>query len=309
MNSHDSPFTLSFLDGASHVAVMEVYSDASEIGGHLAIGSLLFRKKNIKPFEKRWRAMLRKYQISHYHMTDCNVGRGPFEGKDEAECDKCAREAIAIILEFATQGCIFSVKKSDFNEIVTERGVMPNPFTLGVWFTLFDLRNWADNNDPNARISYLFEAGDDHQKDANNLLIGVAEQPERVAAFHYRNHAFVPKMLSMPAQAADILAWHGAKHNHRRSEGNYRLRGDFNEIITKLHVTDGDHDPERLRNIVKVAEERAGKYGNEIAGLAFRMTESNAHRLWGRLSEIFMRDGDPASALQEFLSRPPLDEI
>jgi hypothetical protein len=290
------------------VAVMEVYSDASEIGGHLAIGTLLFRKKNIKPFEKKWRAMLRKYDITYFHMTDCNATppRGPHKHQTEKECDACAREAIAIILEFATKGCIFSVKKSDFYEIITERGIMPNPFTLGAWFTLFDIRNWADHRDPIARISYVFEAGDEHQKDANALLTGIAEQPERAEAFRYRNHAFVPKISSYPAQAADILAWHGAKHIHRRSAGNYRLRGDFNEIITKLHVTDGYHEPQWLQQLVEVAKRRAGKYGNELAGLAFRLTEANARQLSSRFAEILSRDGDLAKGLKEFLELPEL---
>lgn len=303
MTSYDSPFSMSFFAGTSHVAVMEVYADASEIGGHLAIGSLLFRKRDIKPFEKKWRGMLRKYGLTHFHMTDCNSQKGEFEGKGK-DCDACAREAIAILLEFAAKGCIFSVKKSDFNEIITKRGVMPNPFTLGVWFTLFDLRTWADAHDPEARISYLFEAGDDHQKDANTLLLGIGEDQERARAFRYRNHAFVPKVLSMPAQAADILAWHGAKHIHRKSEGNQRLRGDFNEIITKLHVTEGHHDPNWLRHIVKTSHERAGKYGNEIAGIAFRMTEGTAHQYLNRLKEIFARDGNPDASMKAFLDRP-----
>jgi hypothetical protein len=284
---------------------MEVYSDASKIGGHLAIGSLLFRKKNIRPFEKKWRAMLRKYGISHFHMTDCNATppQGPHKDQTEEECDACAREAIAIILEFATKGCIFSVKKSDFYEIITKRGIMPNPFTLGVWFTLLDIRNWAELSDPIARISYVFEAGDDHQKDANALLTGVAEQPERAIAYRYRNHAFVPKIASCPAQAADILAWHGAKHIHRKSEGNYKLRGDFNEIITKLHVTDGYHDPAWLHQLVQVAEKRGGKYGNEIAGLAFRLTEANTRQVSRNLAEVLSREGDIIGNLQDWFSR------
>jgi hypothetical protein len=309
MTSAESPFTLSCFDGTDVVAVMEVYSDASEIGDHLAIGALLFRKKDIKPFEKKWRAMLRKYDIAFFHMTDCNASppRGPFKGKTEGECDDCAREAIAIILEFAKRGAIFAVSKSDFNEIIGERGMMPNPFTMCAWWILFDIAAWAEANDPIARISYIFEAGDDHQKDANTMLDGVAENPERVAMFRYRNHAFLPKRITYPAQAADILAWHGAKHLHRRTQGNYRLRGDFDAIISKLHVTDGNLDRQRLKDLVGIATERGGKYGNELVGLAFRATEANLPRVTKQFMEVLAREGDREAGLKDFLERAGIE--
>lgn len=298
MSAHDSfcPFGLSFFESSTHVAVMEVYSDASEIEGHFSIGSLLFRKKNIKLFNKKWRAMLRKHRIPYFHMTDCNVGEGVYKGKSDDECDVCARDAISILLEFATKGAIFSVKVSDFYDVIGERGVMPNPFTLGAWFTIFDIRHWADENDPIARISYAFEAGDDHQKDVNALFRAIQDDPRRKASARYRNHAFVPKE-SYPSQAADILAWHGAKHQHRRERDKekFRLRGDFNAIITKLHVTDGNHERAWLQTIVEVAEKHT--LGSEIAGLAFRMHSQNAEQIARRVARILSEDPKGAEKL------------
>lgn len=269
--------------------VMEVYSDASENGDYLSVGSLLFRKKNIRSFEKKWRSMLREFDIEYFHMTDCNSQRGPYSQMSHDECDRCARMAISIILEFAASGTIFSIKKQDFYDIITERGIMPNPFTLGVWFTLHDIRHWGDENDPTARISYIFEAGDKHQPDANMLFAAISADAERRNRFRYKSHAFLPKRISLPTQAADILAWHGAKHAHRRNQGNFRLRGDFDAIISKLRVTDGYHDPKVLRGLIEVAERHAGKFGNEIAGVAFRYTDSNSSQMNLRLAEILSR--------------------
>jgi hypothetical protein len=292
-----SPYEISFFEGSSHVAVMEVYSDASENSGHFSIGSLLFRKKNIRPFNKKWRAMLRKHGIDHFHMTDCNVQKGEFKGKSRDECDACAREAISILLEFAIKGSIFSVKMSDFYEVIGERGVMPNPFTLGAWHTIFDIRYWADQNDPVARISYIFEAGDEHQKDVNSLFRGVREDPDRTANARYRNHAFVPKELSYPAQAADILAWHGAKHQHRkeRDKDKFRLRGDFNAIITKLHVTDGNHGRAWLQKLAEIGNEHMPS--SEVAGLAFRAHSGNRLQIARRVAEIIVEDPEVAKRI------------
>lgn len=267
---YESPYDLSCFDRVDIVAVMEAFADASEMDGHLSVGALLFRKKNIKPFEKEWRGMLRKYGLTHFHMTDCNAGRDEYEGLSDPECDECARCAIALILKYAVKGTIFSVRKSDFYEIVTKNGIVPNPFTLGVWIVLFDIWRWANENDPKARISYVFESGDEHQHDADRLLNGIAADPDRRARFHYRVHAFLPKLSSLPTQASDILAWHGAKHTGRIAAGNHRLRGDFQAIVSQLRVADAYYDREKLKSIVGIAERTAGPRGNEIAGVANR---------------------------------------
>lgn len=218
--SFDSPYALSYFDGTDLVAVTQVYADASEIGGYLSVGAIVFRKKYINAFEKEWRAMLRRYGLTYFHMTDCNAGKGEYSALSDEECDSCARLAIKIILKYASSGTIFSVKQSDFYEIITKKGISPNPFTFGAWRMLFDVAHWADDNDPSARITYIFEAGDDHQSDANIMFSSILEDAERCSRFRYRGHAFLPKKTSLPTQAADILAWHGAKHAHRKSLGN-----------------------------------------------------------------------------------------
>lgn len=291
MIEYDScPFELSIFAETDQVAVMEVYSDASTIGGHFSIGSLLFRKKNIRPFNAKWRAMLRRYQLEYFHMTDCNAGKGPFKQLSREDCDNCAREAISCILEFATKGSIFSIKISDFEQVIGNKGVMPNPFTLGAWYTIFDIRHWADKHDPHARISYVFEAGDLHQTDVNTLFKAVRDDPERRNSARYRTHAFVPKLDSLPSQAADILAWHGAKHQHRkeRDKESVRYRGDFNEIVSKLRVTDGHHDRAWLQNIVEIADKHS--LGGEIAGLAFRMHSENQKHITKQIAKVISKE-------------------
>src|SRR4051794_29974831 len=111
---------------------MEGLFDASEAGGIVGVGGYLFRKKNLKPFERQWRRMLNKYGLDHFHMTDCNakVPAGPFKdaGMDKDDCDDAARLAIAAIKEHATHGFSAAVGVDDFNEILGPKSVMTNPF-------------------------------------------------------------------------------------------------------------------------------------------------------------------------------------
>lgn len=292
----NSLYDLSYFDGASAVVVMVSYYDASEIGDHLAIGGLLFRKKNIKPFEKEWRAMLRKHGLTHFHMTDCNAGEGEYKTLERDERDASAREAIRLIIKYATKGVIFSVSKTDFAEIIGSNGFMPNPFTLGAWYSLFDTRYYADTNDTKARIAYVFESGDDHQSDAENLLTGISEEPTRAESFYYYGHAFLPKRTSLPTQAADILAWHGAKQADRVDRGHERLRGDFQEIVTKLHVSNGRHEREWLHRLVATTRRLQDKdiggrrikpeHWDEYVRLSFLMNRGNAHQALARAKEL-----------------------
>ena len=93
---------------------------------------------------------------------------------------------------------------------------------------------WAIENDPTARIFYVFEAGDDHQADANKFMQAISDSPNRRAMFRYEDHAFVTKKGSKPTQAADILAWHACKQWDRENRNIFQMRGDFYELASKV---------------------------------------------------------------------------
>lgn len=269
------------------MAVTNVYSDASTIQGYTSVASLIFRKRHLRPFEKAWGAMLRKYGLSHFHMTDCNAAGGEFQHWPDEKRDECARIAIELLTQYPMKGIAFTIRNQDFEEIVTSEGIMPNPVTLGVWATLFSVRAWADEFDPAARISYLFESGDNEQGSINNLMNSVAEDENRRRNSRYRTHDFVPKLGSFPTQAADILAWHAAKNAKRRDNGQ-RMRGDFHAIVSKLIVADDYHDRAWLKHLVDIAKKHAGKDGNRLAGAAFLYNKFNAPRMEERFRDIVL---------------------
>lgn len=283
MTSYDSsPFSLSIFDQTNIMAVIEIFSDGSNMAGYTSVASLIFRKKHLKPFEKEWDKMRRRFGISHFHMTDCSAARKEFEGWTFEQRDACAREAISILVKYPLKGMAFTVKNQDFYDIIGENGIMPNPITLGVWATLFDVRHWADTNYPDSRISYIFESGDSEQPSINNLLNSIAEDPIRSKNARYRNHAFVPKLKSYPTQAADIIAWHAAKHAKRRAEGK-PMRPDFSEIVSKLSISDVHHDRNFLEGLVEIAKKNAGPNGERLAALVALADSTHRTRGAGRI--------------------------
>lgn len=278
------------------MAVMEAYFDASESGGFLGIGGYLFRKKDISPFEKKWRAILRKHGLAYFHMTDCNATppQGPFSGKGKPDCDDAARMAIAAIKEFAVQGLSSAIRPNEFDQIIGRSGLMTNPFSTCVYAVIGQCTAWARDNDPSARIVYVFEAGDDHQADANKILQSIADNPDRRAFFNYENHAFVPKRSSLPTQAADILAWHVCKQWDRRERKIEKLRGDFTELVENIPTREDLWTAERVREMCEAVRQGAPSHfidPERVAGLALRATHENVKSINREIAALIRDEG------------------
>jgi hypothetical protein len=294
-----SPYDLSFFDQAKFVTVFTAYFDASTNGDVLTVGALLFRKKNIRPFERQWRAMLRKFGLPHFHMTDCNAEQGIYARLNEdpelnkLACIECATMAIKAVTDFAEKGAVWGLSITDFYETVTEKGFLPNPFAVCAWVAMADMMIWAGKNDASPRMFYVFESGDPDQAVVETLLRAIAYDDDRRARFRYEDHAFLPKVGSLPTQGADILAWQGAKHVRRRREGKHtRLRGDFDALASKLEITDGHMDRAFLEKIAAFTTEHEGvEIGGELAQLALLRNRSNARRTDARFAEILSRGG------------------
>lgn len=276
-----SLFELSFFDRADAVVVMVAYFDASEVGGVLSVAGYLFRKKHVRPFERQWRAMLRKHGLEYFHMTDCNATppQGPFAKLDKAACDDAARLAIAAIKDHATYAFTSAVRVADFNEVMGPKSVMTNPFSLCAYAVMTQCTHWANDHDPKARISYVFEAGDEHQADANKILQSIADIGERRRKYRYENHAFLPKRSSLPTQAADILAWHVAKQCDREQRGIAGMRGDFGALVEGVRTTRNWMSAAWLREFVGLTTRNAPDMVRDPAqliGLSLRITEENS---------------------------------
>lgn len=281
-----SLFHLGIFDGASDVTVMEAFCDASENGDFLVVAGYLFRKKHTKPFEKEWSTMLRKYDLEYFHMTDCNRETGPFRHLSKSECDEAARTAIALIAKYATAGFSSGVKVSDFHEIIGKDGYMSNPFSMCVHGAMMMCKNWAERNDRQARIVYVFEAGDRFMTDANHILNAVAEDPTRRAFFNYESHAFLPKRDSKPTQAADIIAWHTCKQ-HDRDERGLGLRGDFAELVKQVSTEKHFHTRNEMEGVKQIARKHVpGEQAERLAGLAMRWNASNSKQTAQKIREM-----------------------
>lgn len=292
MSRYFSPYELGVFDEATHVVVMQAFFDASERGDFLVVGGYMFRKRHIKPFEKRWNAMLRKYNLEYFHMTDCNVAAGVHSHLSHQDCDDCARMAIQIITEYATVGITSGVDIPAFNDLIVQSGYMKSPFSISVHSAMMMCKDWAEQNDPSARIFYVFEAGDQFQSDANQILTAISEDPVRRKFFFYEDHAFLTKKGSKPTQAADIVAWHTRKQYEREARCELRLRGDFAALVDGVMTKRYFHSADELRKIKAIANKLIpSNHGERIAGLALRSTNASSKGIDREVLAILLEGG------------------
>jgi hypothetical protein len=253
------------------VALMSAFFDESESGEFLTLGGYLFRRSMVRPFESDWSRMLRRYDLPYFRMSACNVERPPFDKLSRDECDLVAREAIRLVIKYAKLGYFVAIKPTEFYEVVGERGFAYNPYTLCAHVCLLGMRYWADRNDPKARISYFFEAGAKHQRDAALVFDNLANDPSREWKEMYSGHTFVLKKKSMPTQAADMLARQASKQMKRAENGLQRPRGDFAALLDGVRHEWLEATKSRLQELVDNLNQAAGvDDGHRLVGRALR---------------------------------------
>lgn len=256
------------------MVLMSSFFDESEAGSYLTVGGYLFRKSKVRPFETKWGRMLKRYDVPYFRMSAVNAARPPFDKLGADGCDQLAREAIALVVEFATYGYFVAIRPDEFYEVVTDKGFAYNPYTLCAHVCLMGMRYWSEINDPNALIAYFFEAGARHQGDAALVLNNLSKTPSRVIEFRYAGHGFLLKERSMPTQAADMLAWHSSKNIMRADAGLNFPRGDFKALLDGVQHGAWLGTKPNLLEIVRLLNASAGSpAGNRMAGRVMRETK------------------------------------
>jgi hypothetical protein len=237
---------------------MSSFFDQSEAGPYYTVGGYLFRKSKVRPFEKEWGRMLKRFGLPYFRMSPCNAGKAPFDRLGDDGCDQCAREAIRIVKTYATYGYWATVRPADFDEIMGKDSFAGNAYALCSYLCLMGMRYWSDVNDKGALIGYFFESGTEHEADTSQLIGAIGLSSTRGFNFRYAGHAFVQKERSMPTQAADILAWQVNKNYLRADSGLKKLRGDFEALLTGVPTGHYELAPKSLHTFMQIIDRSTG---------------------------------------------------
>ena len=216
------------------MTLFEAYFDESYLAEgdrHFVVAGYIFDEDNARLLDAKWAASLGRYNLPYFRMSSCAHGNPPFKHLTKAECIAVEKEMIRHVIAHALFGIYYSVSAQNIADIpIDPVDPFPTPYTLLCYWSLVGIKLRMDEGNFDGRISYFFEAGDNHEKQANTVLNDMFKTPKQRSNFRYAGHSFVKKHTSGAVQSADMLAWHITTNHRRRAQGQAKRR-DFVELL------------------------------------------------------------------------------
>ncbi len=215
-------------------ALVELYADESESAGVLTVAAFLFTKEKAQALHKEWAPVLEAEGLPFFRMVDCAHGSGNFKKLNKKKRVDLQIKIFDILKR--NMGCGLSVSFD-----LAHKDMLPSSINLGIaqvspyamcchWL-LLNARRWVEENHPEAKISYFFEAGDANQAQANAIFSTLYNNAWHRNHFKMASFSFVNKHYSACIQAADILAWQWSKNIKDRNEGKLKPRADLSSLL------------------------------------------------------------------------------
>jgi hypothetical protein len=216
----------------------------------MVVSGFLTSAKLWSDFEKKWAAMLVRFGVKYFRMTDFAHFQGPFEGWREREDDRKAliQSATAIIAEFAWASFAAGVLMDDWGlcnqqYMMAEEGFFPYP--LGGWSCIDHVRRWCQGKNmrqlkyPLKDVLFFFEDGDPDKGHLERLA-----KRDFAKIVHFEDK--IPRDGAPPIgafQAADFAAWHVRNVMGKFEAGKLdRFRVDFELLFTRVEWQDHHAD-------------------------------------------------------------------
>jgi len=226
------------------VTLLKTYMDESGIHDGapvVAVAGYISRPKHWRAWTKEWNKA--KKPIKVFHATDCANFQGEFVGWDKDRRDAFVANLLPILPAHELAGIVIGI---DMNTFTREVGKHPDlkrmfgePYTACFQWAISIIMDIASQHGKGERMAFVHE-NNDYQADA-------------LRAFNYVEQQFNPRGIKMtmsfgakedhaPLQAADVLAYEGAKFV-RNPTGQLRrawvaLDPDKSRIIVRRYGPD-----------------------------------------------------------------------
>ena len=167
-------------------------------------------------------------------MTDCAAYQRcePYKTLGRDKSIMLATALIKLIKKYCLRGfaiCFSPKHYTVFNEPSLQTN---NPYTFSVGMIHSQIQGFLRGAGSAGDISYVFEAGHRHQKQARSVLDRLSEHAEQTGEVF--SYSFQRKKDATLLQAADILAWHCNTYINGRIMDR-KVRRDFIEILKVPH--------------------------------------------------------------------------
>jgi hypothetical protein len=254
------------------VVLIKSFSDESYDNAILCVAGYTMTSPQARALDTAWGRMLSQYRLPYFRMSACNARQEPFDHLTEQECIAVATEAIALIGQHVAFGYAVTVDQKAFRKVITSKGFVRTPYEMALWLTLTGVTLQRAKHIANpGKSAFFFEAGFQHQGQANQMMERIFNAPQIRDRHNYKSHSFVEKEESRPTQAADLLSWQWYKNAVRVRQGRTRPRGDLLALFRSAPHYLIDVTEDRLLRLVERLNQMSGSdFGNELAGMALR---------------------------------------
>lgn len=237
------------------MSILKTYMDESGIhdgAAVVAVAGYISRPKYWRAWTKDWNAAKRPVKV--FHSTDCANFRGEFEGWDKDRRDAFVAKLLPILPRHELGGIVIGIDMNTFKQEIGNhpeiKRMFGEPYTACFQWAISIIMDIASGNGKGEPMAFIHE---------NNAYRGDA-----LKAFEYVRDNLNPRGIKMtmgfgakeeypPLQAADVLAYEGAKFV-RNPTGQLRrawvaLDPDKSRIIVRRY------GPDNMGTLIKTLTE------------------------------------------------------
>jgi hypothetical protein len=178
-------------------------------------------------FVDEWAKVIKRENITVWHMADFHVKRGEYKGWEQARGDKVYEELSGIIREHISVAIVSAVEVKPYGEFVSGRELRRHfggPYKFCFLSCIAQVKRWAEREAISERVAYVLERGDAGQKEVRRTLDRFFNDEASCEQWKLGALTTLEKKdpCAIPCQAGDILAWECRREVVERRKTNPR---------------------------------------------------------------------------------------
>jgi hypothetical protein len=181
------------------------------------MGGYLARWERWVPFNKKWRAFLRKNNLAFFRMTDYETRQAPYRSWSEERRLAVIKRVTFLIKETADLGVAAAITLPDYEALTpADQRLIGDAYGICASACIAKVARALRNAEVEEPVNYVFELGDKGQGAVSVALNELFADPRRRAKFLVRSISFEGKEDWPGLQIADFMAYETGKHVPRK---------------------------------------------------------------------------------------------
>lgn len=217
-----------------------VFAYFDETGTHASapdtvVAGYMFSKNGAKLFRQRFLETIYPLLLPDkkgrriYHSTKCIGGYDEYSKMSVADREHIVDLLVAAIKTSVSVGSVVGMERKEYAKAVEHspilRQLAGSEYSVCLIRCIENIAEWLNRKEISGQIQYVFEAGCNHQREANEILANISRSPELKKRYRWHHYAFVEKGPEVSQLfAPDLLAWEWQRArvnslNPKRAEG------------------------------------------------------------------------------------------